>query len=358
MRLIITGGGTGGHVFPGVAVAKELKSRNERHTILFAGAERGVETKIVPFEGFEIRTMEVTGIKGKGIFGVAASLWRLAKAVRESMRIISDFNPDVVLGVGGYASGAVGLAAIVMGKPLALAEQNSAPGLTNRWLGKFAKKVFVTWPGSEKSFPDGKAIVAGNPIRSEFFKVKKEKNDARLGILAIGGSQGARSINRAMVEAVEKLNSLADKIVVVHQTGVKELDAVRKGYEAAKFPFTVEAFFNDMPQRIADADIVITRSGAGAVAEICAVGRMAVYVPFPFAADDHQTKNAEAMASCGAALVVKDSEINGAYIVSAVAESLSESNRLKEMGAKAKAMAKPDAASAIADEILKLAKAA
>ncbi|MBI5814481.1 MAG: undecaprenyldiphospho-muramoylpentapeptide beta-N-acetylglucosaminyltransferase [Nitrospinae bacterium] len=358
MRLIITGGGTGGHVFPGVAVAREFMKRNAGNEILFAGAARGVETRILPAEGFAIRTLDVTGLKGKGLMDKALSVARLARSVRDGMKFISDFAPGAVLGVGGYASGPVGLAAAIRGIPLFIAEQNAAPGLTNRWLARFARKVFVTWPGSERRFPAGKGMVTGNPVRPEFFTTGRKRSDGRFLILAIGGSQGARSINRAMMEAVPALNEMKDQVAVVHQTGQTGLDDARKGYEKAQFPWTVEAFFNDMPQRLADADLVISRSGAGAVAEICAAGRGAVYVPFPFAADDHQTKNAEAMAAGGAAMIARDSEINGEFIRRAAGDFIKDGKRLAGMGAMAKAMAKPNAAAAIVDEIIKLAEAA
>jgi UDP-N-acetylglucosamine--N-acetylmuramyl-(pentapeptide) pyrophosphoryl-undecaprenol N-acetylglucosamine transferase len=358
MRLIITGGGTGGHVFPGVAVAKEIMRRDGKSEILFVGAQNGVETRMVPAEGFAIETLKVTGMKGKGIAKKIASAAQFASATLRARAIVKRFAPDVVLGVGGYASGPVCAASVIMGTPLALAEQNALPGMANRWLGRFARKAFVTWEESLSWFPDGVGMVTGNPIRPEFHDVKRSRADGRLGILVIGGSQGATSMNRAMAQAVPALNAFAEKIRVVHQTGAKDIESARSAYSGARFAWEAEVFLNDMPQRLADADIVISRAGAGAVAEICAVGRLAVYIPFPHAADDHQTKNAEALVKSGAAMMTPDGEFNAQAVASLVEMSLKEGKRLDEMASKAALLAKKDAARIIADELIKMAEAA
>ena len=358
MRLIITGGGTGGHVFPGVAVAKEIMRRDGKNEILFVGAAGGVETRIVPKEGFEIETMKVTGMKGKGIAKKIASAGRFAAATMGARAILKRFAPDVVLGVGGYASGPVCAASALTGTPLALAEQNAMPGMTNRWLGRFARKAFVTWEESLSWFPIGVGMVTGNPIRPEFHDVKRSRADGLLGILVIGGSQGATSMNKAMTQAVPALNAFAEKIRVVHQTGAKDIEAVRSAYSGAVFAWEAAVFLNDMPQRLADADMVISRSGAGAVAEICAVGRPAVYIPFPHAADDHQTKNAEALVKSGAAMMIPDRELNAQIVCGLVERFVNDRSGLDEMAAKAALLAKKDAARIIADELMKMAEAA
>jgi UDP-N-acetylglucosamine--N-acetylmuramyl-(pentapeptide) pyrophosphoryl-undecaprenol N-acetylglucosamine transferase len=358
MRLIITGGGTGGHVFPGVAVAKEIMRRDGKNKILFVGAVGGVETRIVPAEGFDIETLKVTGMKGKGIAKKIASTARFAAAMMAARAILKRFAPDVVLGVGGYASGPVCAASVITGTPLALAEQNAMPGMTNRWLGRYARKAFVTWEESLEWFPHGAGMVTGNPIRPEFHNVKRSRADGRLGILVIGGSQGATSINKAMTQAIAELNAFAGKIRVVHQTGSKDIEAARSAYSGAGFEWEAEAFLNDMPQRLADADLVISRAGAGAVAEICAVGRPAVYIPFPHAADDHQTKNAESLVKSGAAMMIPDSELNAQAVVNLVRRFVNDCKGLEEMAAKAAELAKKDAARMIADELIKMAEAA
>lgn len=355
MKFFITGGGTGGHVYPGIAVAREITKRDAGHSVLFIGAGAGVETRLVPAEGFKIETLDVSGIKGRGLFAKTASVIKLIKAVGRSRRLIAEHRPDVTLGVGGYASGPMGIASIIAGVPLALAEQNVAPGLTNRWLGKFAKRVFVTWPGSEKRFPKKAGVVTGNPIRPEFFTIRRERSDDRLGILIIGGSQGAKSINRAMLEAAPLLAEIKDQLYVVHQTGKGEAEKTRKVYVDMGLEWTVAEFFTDMPRRLADADFVISRSGAGAVAEICAVGRAALYVPFPFAADDHQTKNAMAMVEAGAAMHMKDAETTGEKIADMVRSFITDRAKLSRMSEMAAKMATPGAAVKIVDELVSLA---
>ncbi len=356
MRLIITGGGTGGHIYPGIAIAKELMGRGVHHKVLWIGAKRGLETKLVTKEKLDFTALEVTGLKGKGAMAKAQSTVRLAKAIAQSIRMIIRFKPSVVLGVGGYASGPASVAALLTGHPLALAEQNAAPGMTNRKLARYAKALFLSWPGSERFFKKNiRSIQTGNPVKQEFFNVEANKKDERLNILVIGGSQGAGSINRAMVEAAPLLNSIANKIMVTHQTGESDIKKVRSSYQNARFEWVAEPYLYDMAQQIANADLVISRSGAGAIAEICSVGRAAIYVPFPYAADDHQTKNAEPARKANAAIVIADSELNGGWIANEIMKFEESGERLIEMGKQAKGMAKPRAAEMIVDELLALA---
>lgn len=355
MKLMIGGGGTGGHIYPGVAVARELKKRGREHEALFVGAKRGLESEIVPKEGFEIKTLNITALKGKGIIGGIVSFARLIGAVGAVLRLMRVYKPDVVLGVGGYASGPVGLAALITGAPLALAEQNASPGMTNKWLGRFAAKVFLTWPGSENKFPKGVGKLTGNPIRPDFFEVKRKSENEKLNILVIGGSQGAGSINKALIDAAPLLDRFADSISVVCQSGRGDLKSMKNAFEKSHFPFVIGEFFEDMPQKIANADLLISRAGAGAIAEINAVGRAAVYVPYPFASDDHQTKNANVMENAGAGMVVKDSEFDGDRLIEIIEKFIHDRAGLEEMGKRANKMAKPDAAASITDELLVLA---
>lgn len=355
MKLIITGGGTGGHVYPALAVARELLGRRPDHEVLFVGAKRGLETKLAPRAGYRIETLNVTGLKGRGAAARARSLFLLAGALFRSLGIIRRHRPDVVLGVGGYASGPMGLATALSGRPLAIAEQNSVPGMTNRWLGKFAKKVFVSFPGSEKAFPEGKAAVTGNPALPEFFDAQEKKVGDTLNVLVIGGSQGAVSINNAMAQAAPLLDKVAEKINIVHQTGERDLEMMRTIYKNSRFGWEAGAFFHDMPKRMAEADLVISRAGAGAIFEICASGRASALVPFPHAADDHQTKNAQALEQRGAAIVIDDAALDGKAVAGLVGRFLDAPGRLEEMGRKARRMAKPDAAAKIVDGLLELA---
>ncbi|VAX23311.1 UDP-N-acetylglucosamine--N-acetylmuramyl-(pentapeptide) pyrophosphoryl-undecaprenol N-acetylglucosamine transferase [hydrothermal vent metagenome] len=358
MKLLITGGGTGGHVYPGIAVARELMKRGPEHKIMFVGAEHGVETRIAKKEGFDITTLDVTGIKGKGLFKKAVSAGRFIKSVFGALDVINRFQPDVTLGVGGYASGPVATATAIKKMPLVLAEQNISPGITNKWLARFASKVFITWPESAANFPEGSCIVSGNPIRQEFFEVKRERDDGKINILVIGGSQGAASINKSITGAIPSLNEVCSVISITHQTGEADENNVCQAYKDAKFNWIAKKFFDDMPQKLADADLVISRAGAGAVAEICAAGKAAIYVPYPYAADDHQTKNAIAMENAGAAIVVKDKEITGEMFAEIIKGFVKNKNRLKEMALLAKDGAKPHAAAMIVDEILRLAREA
>ena len=353
MRLIITGGGTGGHVYPGIAVARELISRDERHEVLWVGAKRGLESKLVADEKFNFKALDIMGLKGKGIAAKAVSFAKLMVATVQSLRLIQAFKPDVVLGVGGYASGPMSLASLTTGRPLALAEQNAAPGMTNRMLARFAKALFLSWPSSERFFHKNvRSILAGNPVMSEFFTAKRNRTDTRLNILVIGGSQGAGSINRAMAQAAPLLDPIADKISIVHQTGDTDIEMMRTIYKNAGFKWEAEPFFDDMPQKIANADLVISRSGAGAVTEICSVGRAAVYVPYPYAADDHQTKNAESAMTTRAAIVVADKELNGSWITRTIDRFEKSREQLAQMGERAKKLARPEAAKTIVDELL------
>lgn len=355
MKLIITGGGTGGHVYPGLAVARELKKRGGGHSVLFVGAKRGLETKLAPKEGIEFKALNVTGLKGKGVLNGSLSLLSLMTALVQSLVIIRKIRPDVVIGVGGYASGPMGIAAIMSGKPLAIAEQNAEPGLTNSWLGKFAKKVFLSMPESRFCFPKEVGEVTGNPVMPEFFSAKRSAGIGRMNILVIGGSQGATPLNNALAQAAPLLDPIAESISITHQTGEADLEMMRTIYKNSRFPWVAEKYFHDMPQKIADADLVISRAGAGAVSEICAVGRAAIYIPLPHAADDHQTKNAMSVVKTGAAILVPETELNGKLIARRVAQFVNSTERLTKMGKRARNLSKPGAAARIVDGLLEMA---
>ncbi|MBO37379.1 MAG: undecaprenyldiphospho-muramoylpentapeptide beta-N-acetylglucosaminyltransferase [Anaerolineaceae bacterium] len=357
MILIVAGGGTGGHIYPGLAVAHELLSRQGKHKVIFVGKAKGLEAKLVAGEKVEFFGLNVRGIKGSGLVMAVWSVMLLVGAIVRSIKMLLVKSPDAVLGVGGYASAPMGLAALVLGIPLAITEQNTKPGLTNRWLGRFAKRIFLAWPESEQLFPNGKWMVTGNPVRHEFFVATKKSSSKLMNILVIGGSQGAKSLNKAMAEAVPLLNSVAEKITLVHQTGAFDIEMIKSLYEKSQFKCEAFAFLTDMPQRIADADLVISRSGAGAVFEICAVGRAAIYVPFPHAAEDHQLNNAEAVTASGGATIINDSNFDGKTVASLVKSFLKPGKRLERMGDRARGLAKPEAAGTIVDELLKMKEA-
>jgi len=355
MKLIITGGGTGGHIFPGLAVAKELLDKKKGHDILWVGARRGMESQMVPGQGIEYIPLSVTGLKGKGMLYKIASLANLARAFVQSLGIIRRYQPDVVLGVGGYASGPMGLAAIFTGKPLALAEQNAVPGLTNKWLGKWAKAVFVSWPGMERHFPQGKVELTGNPVRREFALIKDRADDGKLNILIAGGSQGASAVNSAVMEASRLMAHLAGRVAIIHQTGRADLEKVAAAAKASSLDWKPEAFLENMGEKLEWADLVISRAGAGAVSEICAAGRAAVYIPYPRAAGDHQAANAGPSVSEGAAILIREAVLTPESLAGVILDLERDRRKVKEMGAKARNLGRPHAASMMAGLLAELA---
>ena len=348
MNVIIAGGGTGGHLFPGIAVAREIQRRKPGSKILFVGAEQGIETRIVPKEGFELRTLPVGGIKGLGVARQVRNLIGMMTGVLKARRILRDFRPDVVIGVGGYASFPMLSAATLGGYPRVIMEQNAIPGLANRVIGKWVDFAAVTDPRTESYF-GRRAVVTGNPIRPEFKSIPPKAHAAPYTILIFGGSQGAQAINRAVIEALDGLIDWKDRLRFVHQTGDKQLEDVKRGYAAKGFEADVRTFFNNFHEQYAAADLIVSRSGATTVAEIKASGRAAILVPFPFATDDHQMKNARAMAEEKAAVVISNSELNGKSLSGAIRELIGDPTRLGEMETNARRVAILDAEARIAD---------
>src|SRR6516162_2749750 len=330
MNVIIAGGGTGGHLFPGIAVAREIQRRKPGSKILFVGAEQGIETRIVPKEGFELRTLPVGEIKGLGIARQLRNLIGMASGVFKARQILGQFKPDVVIGVGGYASFPMLSAAILGGYPRVIMEQNAIPGLANRVLGKWVDFAAVTDPRTESYF-GRRAVVTGNPIRPEFKSIPAKVHSAPYTILIFGGSQGAQAINRAVIDALDSLADWKDRVRFVHQTGERQLDEVKRAYAAKGFDADVRTFFNDFHEQYAAADLIVSRSGATTVAEIKAAGRAAILIPFPFATDDHQMKNALAMTEEKAAVLIPNSDLNGRRLADTILDFIRPPERLKEM---------------------------
>ena len=348
MNVIIAGGGTGGHLFPGIAVAREIQRRKPGSKILFVGAEQGIETRIVPKEGFELRTLPVGGIKGLGVARQLRNLIGMVSGVFKARQILWQFKPDVVIGVGGYASFPMLSAAILGGYPRVIMEQNAIPGLANRVLGKWVNFAAVTDPRTDSYF-GRRAVVTGNPIRPEFKSIPAKRHVVPYTILIFGGSQGAQAINRAVIEALDSLADWKDRVRFVHQTGERQLDEVKRAYAAKGFAADVRTFFNDFHEQYAAADLIVSRSGATTVAEIKAAGRAAILVPFPFATDDHQTKNARAMAEESAAILISNSDLNGERLSGAIRDLLSDPKRLGEIETNARRLAIVDAEARIVD---------
>ncbi len=350
MNVIIAGGGTGGHLFPGIAVAREIERRYPGSKILFVGAEQGIETRIVPKEGFELRTLSVGGIKGVGGARQVRNLFGMVGGIFKARAILQEYKPQVVIGVGGYASFPMLAAATLGGHPRVVMEQNAIPGLANRVLGKKANFVAVTDSRTRSYFGD-RAVVTGNPIRPEFKSIPPKAHAAPFTILIFGGSQGAQSINRAVIAALDELGEWRGRLRFVHQTGERQLAEVKGAYAAKGFDADVRTFFNNFHEQYAAADLIVSRSGATTVAEIKAAGRAAILIPFPFATDDHQTKNARAMADENAALLIANADLSGKKLAGAICDLVGDTARLAEIESNARRIAVLDAEKRIVDLI-------
>ena len=342
MRVIIAGGGTGGHLFPGIAVAREIQRRDAQSDILFVGAKQGIESKIVPKEGFRLKTLPIGGIKGVGFARRVRNLVGMVEGVFKAQGILRNFKPDVVIGVGGYASFPMLMAAILGGYPRVIMEQNATPGLANRALGRWVHFAAVSDPQTQSYF-GGRAVVTGNPVRPQFKSILPKEHHIPYTILIFGGSQGAQSVNRAVMEALQHLMDWKDRLRFVHQTGERQLDEVKRAYASAGFEADVRVFFDDFHQQYAAADLIVSRSGATTVAEIKAAGRTAVLIPFPFATDDHQTKNARVMADENAAVLIHNAELTGKRLADTIRELVGDPVRLKEIESNARRIAILDA---------------
>src|SRR5262245_33957365 len=300
LRVVIAGGGTGGHLYPGIAVARELLARQPDAQISFAGTARGIESRIVPREGFELDLLRSGGLKGKSIADRLRGGMLLPVGVVDAWRIVSKRRPQLVIGVGGYSSGPVVMVAAVRGLPTMVLEQNAAPGLTNRLLAPLVRAAAVTFD-STAAFFGSKAFVSGNPVRPEFLAtagpIEESAHDDQASVarvLVFGGSQGAHAINMAMVEAAPRLAAVGSHLRLVHQTGERDVEMVRTAYREAGLQADVEPFLYDMGRQLGHADVVVCRAGATTLAEITAAGKASILIPLPTATDDHQRRNAEA----------------------------------------------------------------
>jgi UDP-N-acetylglucosamine--N-acetylmuramyl-(pentapeptide) pyrophosphoryl-undecaprenol N-acetylglucosamine transferase len=367
LRVLIAGGGTGGHLFPGIALAEQVVAAGGE--VRFVGTERGIEARVVPEQGYGLELIEVSGIKGRGIKGLIAGLLRLPRAWLQSRRIIRRFNPDVVVGVGGYASGPIVATASMMRRPTAILEQNSVPGITNRILAKLVRRVFATFPDPRGHFPARKVSLLGNPIRAELVG-RLEQARAQVGgdeqhpprLFVFGGSQGARALNSALIESAAALAKALPGLEIWHQTGAGELERVREGYAAALPPdegeeprVRVVSFIKDMTEPYAWCDLVVCRAGATSLSELAAVGCPALLVPFPHATDDHQTHNAASLVSAGAATMIAERELDSTRLVAEVTALLGDPDKLADMRAKMLGAAKPHAAADIHHALIELA---
>jgi UDP-N-acetylglucosamine--N-acetylmuramyl-(pentapeptide) pyrophosphoryl-undecaprenol N-acetylglucosamine transferase len=334
-RVVIAGGGTGGHLYPGIALAKALTRHNMDIEISFVGTQKGIEAKVLPREGFELKTIFSAGLLGKKGISRWMSWVKLPVGTAQSMCFLISKRPDLVVGVGGYASGPLVLSAWILRIPILIHEQNSIPGLTNKWLGKIADKVAVSFKDSAKYFLKEKVEVTGNMIRDEICQPQEDvPKDLRglFHVLVLGGSQGAHSINVAMMEALEPLVTKRGDIHITHQTGESDYETVKREYENSGFSHDVRPFIDDMAEQYRKASLVVCRAGATTLAEVTACGKVSVLIPYPHAAHNHQEKNAQVLNSANAGELVLDRELSGPRIAQSIIAAMEDPGRLEEMG--------------------------
>jgi UDP-N-acetylglucosamine--N-acetylmuramyl-(pentapeptide) pyrophosphoryl-undecaprenol N-acetylglucosamine transferase len=356
MRVLIAGGGTGGHVIPALAIARELKSRYAAE-VLFVGTARGIENRLVPQAGFGLMRIKVGALKNVGLLTGLRTLLGLPLAILAARKIVKAFAPDVVVGVGGYASGPAMAAAILAGVPTLAFEPNLVPGFANKMVGRRVSAAAVHFEETKNFFHN--AQVVGVPVRPEFFLVPAAAEQGSTGsrpqtLLVFGGSQGAHAINQAMTGALPEVLRRVPGLRVIHQTGERDYNDVQAAYARAGAAAEVSAFIDKMPQAFAQADLLLCRSGASTVAEIAAAGKPAIFVPLPTAADDHQRRNAEVIVAGGAAVLIPQAELTPERLAQTVAELLANPGRLKEMSERAKALSHADAAGRMARMVAEL----
>jgi UDP-N-acetylglucosamine--N-acetylmuramyl-(pentapeptide) pyrophosphoryl-undecaprenol N-acetylglucosamine transferase len=363
---LMAGGGTGGHLYPGVAVARELLTQVPDAKVSFVGTAAGIEARVIPREGFELDVIRSAGLKGKSLQSLARGTALLPLSALDAWRVLSRRRPSVVIGVGGYSSGPVVALASLRGIPTLLMEQNAVPGVTNRLLANVVRAAAVTY---EESIPffGRKAFIAGNPVRPEFFESDRDRSEDAEGydhhaapppaarVLVFGGSQGAHAINMAMVEAAPRLAAAAPRLAITHQTGERDVAMVRDGYRRAGLQARVEPFLFAMDREMKSADVVVSRAGATTLAELMAAGRPALLVPLPTATDDHQRKNAEALVRQGAARMVEQRELSGERLAAELLALAEDAPAREAIAAKARALARPQAARLIVAKIRELA---
>lgn len=350
MKLVIAGGGTGGHLFPGIAVAEALLDVDPASEVLFVGTERGIEARAVPKAGFQVKFIEVGGLKRVGLKKRLTTMAQLPASLFQSRKILRDFGAEAVLGVGGYASGPVLVAAKTLGLPTAICEQNSVPGMTNKILARLVDKVYVTFGASRAFFPGEKTELVGNPVRRSFRVAAKRAAPAveKGLVFTFGGSQGARPLNEAVPAALGILKSRGHEVRALHQAGKDDVASVQERYAAARVAAEVTPFIDDMVTAYRRAHVVICRAGATSCSELTALGVPAILVPFPQAADDHQTKNAADLVEAGAALLLPQAEMSPARLADEIEKLLADDDRRQEMSDASKRAGRIDAGEVVA----------
>ncbi len=358
-RIMVAGGGTGGHLFPGLAVVEELRRRVPDLDVKFVGTARGIEARILPGRGEALELLNVTPLKGQGVGARFKSFARIPNAMREAASLIRDFDPDLVLGVGGYASGPVLLAASLSGRPSALLEQNAYVGMTNRILARFVDRAYIAFEQTEEVFGASKSRLTGNPVRQEFVEHARlaladpEGFESRARtVLVLGGSQGARKLNQDLPRALARAGVADRRLEVVHQTGEAMREEVEAIYRELGIRARVVTFIEEIARAYANAALVVARAGATTLAELCAIGRPSILIPFPFAADDHQAKNAEALEGQGASICIRESELEVDRLAALIAGLVDDPAKRQAMARAARKHGRPDAAAVIVDDMM------
>jgi UDP-N-acetylglucosamine--N-acetylmuramyl-(pentapeptide) pyrophosphoryl-undecaprenol N-acetylglucosamine transferase len=363
VRMVIAGGGTGGHIFPGIAVADEFTARHEDAEVMFIGVEKGLEARVVPKEGYTIKFIKAEGLLGKSVFKKAGALMKMLGSVFTSKAMLRDAEPDIVVGLGGYVSVAPVVAARLLSLPIVILEQNLVPGLANRMLSKLADAVAVTYHESMSFFPRAKTYLTGNPIRRmiaegtreealEFFKLDPEKTT----VLVLGGSTGAAAINNAMLNALNNMLDIREEVQFLHQTGERDYEGVRRAYRKLEFSAMVAPFVYQMAEAYAAADLVISRAGATTMAELTALGKPSIIIPYPYAAG-HQEFNARKLVESGAAMMFTEAQLSGEKLAAQIKELCSSEEKRTEMSKQARALGRPDAAGKVVDIAMSLVRA-
>jgi len=358
MNVTITGGGTGGHLFPAIAIAQEFQRRDSAHAIQFIGSARGIEAQVLPRAGYQLQTVDIKGFAGKRPLKKIESLLSILPAVVRARRLLRAFRSELVIGFGGYISFPAVIAGRLLGLPVALHEQNSVPGLSNRLLGSWVQRIFVTYAESKRCFPERKTIYSGLPLRTLPVVDQDESRDRSVfTVCVLGGSQGAREINNAMIGALPTFKQSGTELRFIHQTGAQDAERVAEAYRRSSLQAEVAPFFDGMLERFIASDLVIARAGAGTLAELAVCGRASILIPYRFAAGDHQKKNAEMFTRQGAALLLESRELNSTVLAQKVIDLICTPERLENMAQQARLLAQPQAAQIIVDECCRLAAA-
>jgi len=358
LRVVIAGGGTGGHLFPGLAIAQEFMMRNALNTVLFVSTGNPLERSVLKESDFRLETITVEGIKGRGLWNQARSALKIPRGIIESIRILKAYQPDLTVGLGSYSSGPVVVGAWLLRIRIVLQEQNILPGITNRILARFADRIYVSFDDTRARFDPKKIRLTGNPVRKELLEVQEGGKAVEAGtqsfcLLIIGGSQGAHSINTTIVEALGYLTR-KDNLYFIHQTGTADEKMVTEAYQRQGIAARVQAFFRQMAPLYKQADLIICRAGATTVAEVTAMGKAVIFIPFPFAADNHQALNADTLASRGAAEMILERDLKAGDLAQKIEYFASHPEALATMAARAGRLGHPEAARAIVDDCYSL----